>query len=46
MKMNITMDPKNKKTTCGQDFLRFGLGLRDKDNDNELASFSFGGVRR
>ena len=32
---------------CGQDFLQwFRLGLWNKDKDNELASFSFGGVRR
>ena len=38
--------PQNQKKTCGQDFIWFGLGLWNKNKDNELASFSFGGVRR
>ena len=49
MKMNITMDPKNKKTTCGQDFKpghRLWLRNTDKKYDYQLASISFGGVRR
>ena len=46
MKMNITMDPQHKKKKKNDVRTGLGLGNMNKKYDYQLASISFGGVRR